>query len=67
VRDVGNETPPGFDGVTSPQTTTVEFRDLRFSYSTLFLNGKNAPLSGWVVVGSERNIDMMVMNGNEQK
>jgi inner membrane protein len=67
VRDVGNETPPGFDGVTSPQTTTVEFRDLRFSYSTLFLNEKNAPLSGWVVVGPERNIEMMVMNGREQK
>jgi len=67
VRDVGNETPPTFDGVTSPQTTTVEFRDLRFSYSTLFLNEKDAPLSGWVVVGPDRHIDMMVMNGREQK
>jgi hypothetical protein len=33
----------------------------------LFLNQNNAPLSGWVVVGPERNIDMMVMNGREQK
>ena len=67
VRDFGNDPPPGFDGSTSPRSTAVEFRDLRFSYSTLFLNAKNPPLSGWVVVAPDRSIELMVMNGEEQK
>ena len=66
VVDQGNEIPPGLDGI-SPQDTTVQFRDLRFAYSTMFLDANRAPLSGWVVVDPERNIDTMVMNGQVQK
>jgi len=33
----------------------------------LFLNAKNPPLSGWVVVAPDRSIELMVMNGEEQK
>lgn len=67
VEDVGSEVPPGMEGGISPQSTTVEFRDLRFAYSTMFLDANHVPLSGWVVVGPERNIEAMVMNGEEQK
>jgi inner membrane protein len=66
VDDQGPEVPPGLDGI-PPRSTTVEFRDLRFAYSTMFLDANRAPLSGWVVVGGERNIEVMVMNGREQK
>jgi inner membrane protein len=67
VEDKGSEDPPGMDGAVSPTSTTVEFRDLRFAYSTAFLNAKNAPLSGWVIVGPQRNIEVMMMSGREQK
>lgn len=67
VEDQGSVVPPGMEVDMPPGSTTVEFRDLRFGYSNLFLDAKRAPLSGWVVVGSERNIEAMVMNGHEQK
>lgn len=67
VEDMGSEIPPGLDEGISPRATTVEFRDLRFAYSTMFLDAKRVPLSGFVVVGAEGDIEAMIMNGQKQK
>ncbi|HVJ08805.1 MAG TPA: metal-dependent hydrolase [Acidisarcina sp.] len=67
VEDMGNEVPPGLDDSPSPQGTTVEFRDLRFAYSAMFLRGNRSPLSAWVVVAPNRTIEATVMDGREQK
>jgi inner membrane protein len=48
---------------------TVEFQDLRFSHGAITLKQRteeNSPLSGWVYVGPQNEIEGMFMSGNEQ-
>lgn len=56
------ETGTSFEGL-----TTVTFRDLRFMYDVSFLNGReNPPLSGEVVLNSDRRVVRMEMDGHVQ-
>jgi len=71
VRDGGQETAPGMDPPNLPpnrQWTTVEFSDLRFSYSFLASRGSSspAPLGGWVYIVDGRDEAGEAMNGREQ-
>jgi inner membrane protein len=69
VEDVGREQAPGKDlPAPPPGATTVEFRDLRFDYSALFLNrSRNAPLSAWAYIGPGNQVEGMFMSGSEQE
>jgi inner membrane protein len=54
-------------GTTEDGLTTVTFRDLRFIYDASFLSGrKNPPLSGAVVLNSDRRVVRMEMDGHIQ-
>ena len=69
VEDVGHQAAAG-SGLMPPRPdwTTIEFRDLRFSYSVLFLDSsKSSPLAGWVYVGPGQEIEAMILSGREQK
>jgi inner membrane protein len=53
---------------TPPGTTAVTFRDLRFMYDTLLMQGRhNTPLSGTVYIDADRRVLCMEMNGSPQK
>lgn len=72
VRDVGQEPVPGLAPPQLPanrQWTTVEFSDLRFSYSFLASARSTAPktLGGSVYIVDGREDAGEVMNGREQK
>jgi inner membrane protein len=48
--------------------TAVTFRDLRFMYDTVFLDGRrNPPLSGTVYINQDRRVIGMELNGKPQK
>lgn len=48
--------------------TRVQFQDLRFAYSVLFLHGgTNSPLSGVVTIAPDGTVDQMEMGGEIQK
>jgi inner membrane protein len=48
--------------------TTVTFRDLRFMYDSLFTHGReDPPLSGKVILNSDRRIIRMEMDGHVQR
>jgi inner membrane protein len=71
VRDVGQEPVPGMDPPQLPpnrQWTTVEFTDLRFSYSYLGAGRATgrSPLGGWVYIVDGREDAGEAMNGREQ-
>jgi inner membrane protein len=54
-------------GTTEDGLTTVTFRDLRFIYDASFLSGrKDPPLSGAVVLNSDRRVVRMEMDGHIQ-
>ena len=72
VRDVGQEPVPGLDPPQLPPNrtwTTVEFTDLRFSYSFLATRrgAGGSPLGGWVYIVDGREDAGEVMNGRQQK
>jgi inner membrane protein len=73
VTDIGGHPAPGAAAIPNlpdplPSWHTVEFRDLRFSYSALFLgDAKAPPLSGWVYIGPGQEVEAMILNGREQK
>jgi inner membrane protein len=73
VTDRGSQPAPGAEaipGLPTPLPTwhTVEFRDLRFSDSPkLPGNSKAPPLSGWVYIGPDREVEAMILSGREQK
>lgn len=70
VEDRGAVKAPGADFVPPSTWHTVEFQDLRFGYAPLVESaaGKphNPPLSGWVYVGPQGEIEGMYMAGHEQ-
>lgn len=71
VTDLGAVQPPG-SNIPPPQPGwhTVEFRDMRFGYSSFSTSpqpGTKVPLSGWVYVGPEQQIEGIFMGGREQK
>ena len=56
------------DADAGPQTTTISFRDLRFAYSALGMEGRRTtPLTGTVEVQGGRTVIRMTMDGREQK
>lgn len=77
VTDLGRQPAPGYEAARDgkgglpeplPDWHTVEFRDLRFSYSVMFLgNAKTPPLTGWVYLGPGEEVEAMLLNGREQK
>ena len=66
VEDLGMVAAPGSDIVPTTGWHTVEFQDLRFGYRPLGSH-ENAPLSGWVMVGPQNEVEGMYMQGHEQK
>jgi inner membrane protein len=73
VTDLGSVPAPGsgaIPGLPAPLPTwhTVEFRDLRFTDSPgLSGSSKARPLSGWVYVGPDREVEATILSGREQK
>jgi len=73
VRDVGQVPIAPLDPPKLPPSrswTTVEFTDLRFSYSFLGtgrVSGNSAPLSGWVYIVDGRDDAGEALNGREQR
>jgi inner membrane protein len=73
VTDLGSQPAPGAASIPNlpmppPDWHTVEFRDLRFSYSAMGLgNPKAPPLTGWVYIGSGPETGAMIFGGREQK
>jgi inner membrane protein len=68
VEDKGAMMPPGYKiDAPDPNWHTVQFRDLRFDYSIFSRRPTTAPLSGWVYVGPQEEIEGMFMSGKEQK
>lgn len=69
TEDRGPIQAPGADFAPRPDWHTVEFQDLRFSHGAITLRQgqQNPPLSGWVYVGPQNEIEGMFMSGNEQK
>ena len=70
TEDRGALTAPGADFAAKPTWHTVEFQDLRFGYAALTAEGSqpatDSPLSGWVYVGRDGEIEGMFMGGHEQ-
>jgi inner membrane protein len=51
-----------------PASTAVHFEDLRFAYSPLtYISLKDPPLSGWVYITPDHQVDQTVMAGRLQK
>jgi inner membrane protein len=71
TEDRGPVQAPGADFAPKPDWHTVEFEDLRFGHGALrqysVQDEQNPPLSGWVYVGPQNEIEGMFMGGNEQK
>jgi inner membrane protein len=71
TEDRGPVSAPGADFAPKPDWHTVEFQDLRFGYGALrryrSQDDRNPPLSGWVYVGPQNEIEGMFMNGHEQR
>ncbi len=72
VRNVGQEAAPGMKPPELPRNqtwTTVEFYDLRFTYSFLGTGSPSMrhPLSGWVYIVDGRNEAGEALNGREQR
>jgi inner membrane protein len=73
VADLGSVAAPGSETIPNlpappPDWHTVQFRDLRFSSSSLIPGStKSPPLSGWVYIGPGNEVEAMIMNGREQK
>jgi len=69
TEDRGPIQAPGADFAPKPDWHTVEFQDLRFSHGAITMkhNEENPPLSGWVYVGPQNEIEGMFMEGKEQK
>ncbi|AXC11682.1 Membrane-bound metal-dependent hydrolase [Acidisarcina polymorpha] len=74
VTDLGSQPAPGAETIPNLPLPipldwhTVEFRDLRFSSTTLPLRNASAPpLSGSVYIGPNREVEAMVLSGREQK
>ncbi|MGB6133810.1 MAG: metal-dependent hydrolase [Acidobacteriaceae bacterium] len=66
VEDRGAVPAPGAGFAPQPDWHTVEFQDLRFGYASPGSGGE-PPLSGWVYVGPQNEIEGMFMGGHEQK
>lgn len=71
VEDRGGEAAPGAVEPPRPPGASVLFRDLRFSYSALGAaprpgGRRGGPLTAWVYVGPEREIEGMWMDGRRQ-
>ncbi len=67
VEDVGELPPPGHAGSLPPGVHSVLFRDLRFTSQTLGGEGRDAALSGWVILDGENHILGQWMSGREQR
>lgn len=70
INDLGETPPPNFAQPLPPGSTTVEFRDLRFSPDALGLlisGGSSGPLSGYVVVTPDGGLVGQWMDGAEQR
>ncbi len=73
VTDLGSVAAPGTEAIPNlppplKDWHTVQFRDLRFSSSSLIPGSTRAPpLSGWVYIGPGNEVEAMIMNGREQK
>ncbi len=65
VEDRGAVQAPGASFAPQPDWHTVEFQDLRFGYAALG-SDRESPLSGWVYVGPQNEIEGMFMSGHEQ-
>jgi len=67
VMAAGAETIPDLPAP-PPGWHTVQFRDLRFSSSSLIPGStRNPPLTAWVYIGPGNEVEAMIMNGREQK
>ncbi len=67
VEDVGAVAPPGYPGPLPAGARSILFRDLRFTSQTLGGEGRDAALSGWVVLDGENRILEQWMSGREQR
>jgi inner membrane protein len=73
VSDLGSVSAPGAETISNlptppPDWHTVQFRDMRFSSSSLIPgSARNPPLTGWVYIGPGNEVEAMIMNGREQK
>jgi inner membrane protein len=73
VSDLGSVIAPGAEAISNlpappPDWHTVQFRDLRFSSSSLIPGStRNPPLTGWLYIGPGNEVEAMIMNGREQK
>lgn len=68
--DLGAVRPPGADFPMQPNWHTVRFEDLRFGHGAITVTRQrdsDPPLSGWVVVGPQNEIEGMFMSGREQR
>ncbi len=67
VEDLGNVETPDVPAIIAAGMHTVRFSDLRFAYSTMLINGtRETPLSGYVVVNANRQVEEMRMDGRVQ-
>jgi inner membrane protein len=71
TQDRGPIQAPGADYAPKPDWRTVEFQDLRFGHGALrqfhVQDEQDPPLSGWVYVGPQNEIEGMFMSGKEQR
>ena len=73
VTDLGATIAPGTESIPGlsappPNWRAIQFRDLRFSSSSLIPgSASNPPLTGWVYIGPGDQVEAMIMNGREQK
>jgi inner membrane protein len=69
TEDRGPVQAPGADFAPKPDWHTVEFQDLRFGHGAITLKRgeQDPPLSGWVYVGPQNEIEGMFMSGKEQR